>query len=166
MGGTPRRADLAFVLFCLLVAALFGVEAARAPASPFDPLGPGSVPLGLSILLALLALLLLARLLLGLDTGAARQSLLLGLPDGSAGTSYRLRPDLAVLAAVSSLVYVAVLQAGWPGFVPATFVYLEVLGAAMLPRRRGPQAAALAIAALGALGLRWIFTRVLIIDLP
>lgn len=166
MGGTPRRADLAFVAFCLVVAALFGREAARAPDSPFDPLGPGTVPLVLSALLGALALVLLARLLLGLDTGAARQSLLVGVPSAAEAPPYRLRPGLAVLAGALSVAYVALLQAGWPGFVPATFLYLEALGAAMLPRRRGPQLAALAIAAIGAVALRWIFTRVLVIDLP
>lgn len=162
-----RRADLAFVLFCLVVAGITWREAARLPDSPFDPLGPGSVPMGLCVALAVLALLLAGRLLLGLDGGTAKQSLLVGAPDENGGElPYRLRPGLAVLAALLTLAYVAALQLRLLGFVWVTLVYLAVLGAVMLPRRAGPQAISLAIAVIGAFALEFIFTRLVVIDLP
>jgi hypothetical protein len=165
-GATPRpgrAADLGFAALCGGVAALIAVEARKLPPSPFDPLGPGAVPLWVAGLLGGLALLLVSRVLLRLEVGAAAQSFVLGV---GGEVEHRRRPALALASLVLTAAYVAVMDLGWAGFRVATFGYLVALSALLLPRRARPQAIGVALAAAGALGLHWLFTAVLFVDLP
>ena len=75
---------------------------------------------------------------------------------------------LAVQAVAVTAVYVAALQAAWPGYRVTTAVYVFGLGA-LLARgegraRFGPALAA--VAALMSVGLHYMFTNVFVIDLP
>lgn len=162
-----RRAgpDLAFALFCLGVAALIYFEARKLPDSPFDPLGPGSVPMIVSGLLAGLALLLLGRLALGLAVGSAAQSLIAGM-NSDEPTTHRRRPLTAVVGYLMTVAYVAVMHLDWLDFFWATLVYMAALGILLLPRTRNAWIAAVVIAVVSAAATQYIFTRILFVDLP
>ena len=164
---TPRRVlpDLAFALFCLVVAAVMYLEARKLPDSPFDPLGPGSVPMMVAGLLGALALVLLGRLALGLGVGSAAQSLITGM-NSAEPVTHRRRPVTAIVGYAMTIAYVAVMHLDWLDFFWATLVYMAALGVVLLPRSRQAWIISLVIAVVSAASLQYVFTRILFIDLP
>lgn len=157
--------DLAFALFCLVVAGMMYREASRLPDSPFDPLGPGSVPMMVAGLLGALAVLLLVRLALGLKIGSAAQSIIVGMSSDEP-PSHRRRPVTAVIGYLMTMAYVAVMHLDWLDFFWATLIYMALLGFLLLPRTRRAWATALVIAVISAASTQYIFTKILFIDLP
>lgn len=165
--GAPgrRAADAGFALAMIAVAGAVGSEAWRLPPGLFDPLGPGVFPLIVAGLLALLGLLLLARLLLGRAVGQAETSLILGL-DGEAPGGHRLRPGLALFTFLWLAAYVAAIASAALPFLPATLLFLAVLGWMLSGRDRRATVIAAAVA-LGVGGGVWLlFARVLHVPLP
>lgn len=165
---TPARRvlpDLAFALFCLLVAVVMYLEARKLPDSPFDPLGPGSVPMMVAGLLGVLALALLGRLALGLDVGSAAQSLITGMSSAEPPT-HRRRPITAIVGYAMTIAYVAVMHLDWLDFFWATLIYMAALGFLLLPRTRRAWIITLVIAVVSAASMQYVFTRILFIDLP
>ena len=81
---------------------------------------------------------------------------------GSAGAK------TAVAALALTALYAASLQAPWPGFRTATAAYVLALGLLLARgldlRRVAPPLAAAAVAM--SLGLHYVFTNLLVIDLP
>jgi len=164
---TERRrsaADVVFALAVMAVAAATWREASTLPPPLYDPLGPGSVPTWLCMALLALGGILLVRAALGRRIGQATQSLILGVSDG-APTDYRLRPLLAVLGFALTVAYVAALGAGMR-FLWSTMAFLAALGIAMGDRSRRQVAIALAVAAVGAVAIDYLFRRVFVVDLP
>lgn len=157
--------DLAFAMFCLGVAGLIFLEARKLPDSPFDPLGPGSVPMLVSGLLAGMALLLLGRLALGMKVGAAAQSFIRGMDNAEPPTHQR-RPVTAIIGYAMTIAYVAVMHLDWLDFFWATLIYMAALGVLLLPRTRQSWIIAVVIAVVSAVSLQYIFTKILFIDLP
>lgn len=157
--------DLAFALFCLGVASLIYFEARKLPDSPFDPLGPGSVPMIVSGLLAGLALLLLVRLALGLAVGSAAVSIIAGMSSDEPPT-HRRRPLTAAVGYLMTIAYVAVMHLDWLDFFWATLIYMAALGILLLPRTRNAWIAAVVIAVVSAAATQYIFTKILFVDLP
>ena len=157
--------DLAFGLFCLLVAGVLYREASRLPDSPFDPLGPGSVPMMVAGLLGFLALVLLGRLALGMGIGSAAQSLIAGMNRDEPPT-HRRRPLTAIIGYAMTVAYVAVMHLDWLDFFWATLAYMTALGLLLLPRTPRAWIAAVVIAVVSAAAMQYIFTRILFIDLP
>ncbi len=159
-----RRADIGLALLMLGVSLVAGWQAAKLPPSRFDPLGPGSFPLALSIILGLLSLGALVLTLRGRDIGRAETSMVLGLDD-SVG-SHRRRPWLAAGTLAALVAYALVLQYAPLGFFWPTAAAIFGLGAAM--SRRTPRQlliAALVGVAMSGL-LTWLFGRVLLLSLP
>ena len=66
------------------VSLVLGWQAAKLPPSRFDPLGPGSFPLALAVILGLLSLAALALTLRGRDIGRAETAMILGVDVGEA----------------------------------------------------------------------------------
>lgn len=157
--------DLAFGLFCLVVAGVMYFEASKLPDSPFDPLGPGSVPMMVAALLAGLAVVLLGRLALGRAVGSAALSLIAGMSSGEEPT-HRRRPITAVVGYLLTIAYVAVMHLDWLDFLWATLVYMFVLGILLLPRTPTAWLTAAVIAVVSAVSMQYIFTRILFVDLP
>lgn len=168
MAGDPqrraRRADIGFTVLVLVVATVFLVQAWKLPASRFDPLGPGAFPIGICILLILLASAGLLFTLSGRLLGQAETSLIVGVGDTDA--THRRRPGLAVFVFVATILYGAVLQFTPVGFFWATAVFVASTGIAM--SKRTPRRIALALfvglATSGALTL--IFGKLLGLLLP
>lgn len=160
-----RRADAVLGLAMLAVAALTWWEARKLPPAPFDPLGPKTFPIWLSYVLAALALLLLARLALGLRVGRSTTSLVLGV-GGDAPVEYRLRPGLAIFAFAWTVLYTAVLTFTPVSFLYSTIAYMAGLGWAMSDRSLRQAAIAAAIAVVGGAAIHFTFTRIFVVALP
>jgi putative tricarboxylic transport membrane protein len=137
-----RRADIGFTALVLVVATVFLVQAWKLPASRFDPLGPGAFPIGICVLLILLAGAGFILTLFGKALGQAETSLIVGLDD--TGTGHRRRPGLAVFVFAATVLYAAVLQFTPLGFFWATAIFVASTGIAM--SRRTPRLIAIAIA--------------------
>jgi putative tricarboxylic transport membrane protein len=159
-----RAVDAAAALVVLAIAGAFLVAARREPPPLYDPLGPGTLPALVAALLAMLALVLLARALLGLAVGQSTQSLVLGL-DGVAADDYRLRPGLAAFCLVALAAYAAAIELRLP-FAWSSFAFLAALGGAMAWPRRRLALVALAVAAIGAVAIDLLFRRFLHVPLP
>jgi len=159
-----RRVDALSAVVVLAVAIGVFVAARREPKALYDPFGPGTAPMAVSAALAVLAVVLLVRALLGLRIGQSAQSLILGL-DGAAPEDYRLRPELALVSFVATVLFVAAMGFGLP-FLWSTLVFLFVLGAAMTDRKPRSIGIALAVAVVGAVAIDALFRRILLVQLP
>jgi len=159
-----RRIDALAAVVVLVVAAGVFVAARLEPKALYDPFGPGTAPMAVSVLLAALAAILLVRALLGLRVGQSAQSLILGL-DGAAQEDYRLRPDLAVATFVTTVLFTAAMTAGAP-FLWSTVAFLFVLGTLMTDRRPRSIAVSAAVAVVGAVAIDVLFRRILLVQLP
>lgn len=164
MNGARARGDIVFALVVLAIAGVVWREAGRAPPPLYDPLGPGTGPAWICGALAVLALVILGRALLGLKIGQSTQSLILGVGEDAAG-DYRLRPALALFCFAATIAYAAALTLSVT-FLWATMGFLAVVGVAMGNRSRSHVIVALAIAVAGAVAINALFRKVFIIDLP
>lgn len=135
-----RRADAAFAVVVMAIAALAFTEAQKLPPSRFDPLGAGSFPLAIAGMLFVAAALALVLALAGRGLGRAETALIVGLDEAG-----RRRPGLAALAFLCVCAYAAALQWSHVGYFPATAVLIAVLGIAMGPRTPRSLAVALAV---------------------
>jgi len=160
-----RRADAVLGLAMLAVAALTWWEARKLPPAPFDPLGPKTFPIWLSGVLAALALVLLARLALGLRVGRSATSLVLGV-GGEGPAEYRLRPGLAIFTFAWTVAYAAVLTFTPVSFLYSTIAYMAALGWAMSDRSPRQAAIAAAVAVIGGAAIHFTFTRIFVVALP
>lgn len=158
-----RRADIGFTAAVVVTAAVFLHQAWKLPPSRFDPLGPGSFPIAIGILLIILAGFGLVSALLGRDLGRAETSLILGL-DGE--PEHRRRPFLAVFVFFATATYALVMQFTPLDFAIATACYVTVVGVAM--SRRTPRHIAIAVTlGIGAsAALTLIFGHLLELVLP
>lgn len=159
-----RRVDAFAAVVVLAVAAGVFFAARLEPKALYDPFGPGTAPMAVSVALAVLAIVLLGRALLGLRVGQSAQSLILGL-DGAAREGYRLRPDLAVAAFATTVLFTGAISAGAP-FVWSTLAFLFVLGTLMTDRRPRSIATSAVVAAIGAIAIDVLFRRILLVQLP
>lgn len=159
-----RRVDALAAVIVLAIAVGMFFAARREPAAFYDPFGPGTAPMAVSIALAVLAVVLLARTLLGLGVGQSTQALILGL-DGASPGDYCLRPHLALATLVTTVLFTAAMTAGLP-FLWSTLAFLFVLGAAMTDRRPRSIGLAAAVAVIGAIAIDALFRRILLVQLP
>jgi len=159
-----RRLDLVGAIVVIAIGAFALFVARKEPPAHYDPLGPGTAPTVVSLLLLALGIILLLRAWSGLRTGQATQSMILGL-DGEEPTDYRLRPRLAVFAYVATAAYTAALGFGVP-FYAATIVFLIGLGAAMADFRRKRTIWVVGVGIVGAFVVKYLFGTVLLVSLP
>ena len=163
-GADPRRIDIAAAAILMAVALAFVAAAWREPAALYDPLGPGTAPLGVGALLFCLSALLLLKSVRGKGVGQSGQRLILGL-DGAQPEGYRLRPGLALTCFLATCGLAASIALGLP-FLWSTMAFLAGLGAALSDFRPRPSAWALAIGVAGALAIDHLFRRILLVNLP
>jgi hypothetical protein len=159
-----RRLDLVGAIVVIVIAAFALFVARKEPPAHYDPLGPGTAPTVVALLLLVLGIVLLVRAWSGLRTGQATQSMILGL-DGEAPADYRLRPGLAMLCYAATAAYTAALGFGLP-FYAATVVFLIGLGAAMADFRRKRTLWVVGVGIVGAFVVKYLFGTVLLVSLP
>ncbi|MBL8701337.1 MAG: tripartite tricarboxylate transporter TctB family protein [Alphaproteobacteria bacterium] len=159
-----RRIDAIAGAVVLAIAGTMFLAARGEPPATYDPLGSGTAPLWVSGALAILALVLIGKALVGARIAQSQQSMIVGL-DGGTPVDYALRPSLAAFAMAATFAYVLALQLGLP-FRWATIAFLAALGGAMCDRSRRHLAIAAAIAVLGGVGVDLLFGRLLMVQLP
>ena len=157
-----RNADIGFSACVLAIGLVFLVQAWRLPPSRFDPLGPGSFPIAICLLLIVLSSTALVLSLLGRNLGAAETSMILGIGDEGG----KRRPWLAVFVFLAAAAYVAVLQWTPVGFFWATAAFVFAAGLAMGGRTVRTAAIAAAVALGTSAALTFLFGRLLGFPLP
>jgi putative tricarboxylic transport membrane protein len=156
------RADvfLAVAVWALAATAFYG--AVLLPPPLFDPLGSAAVPKLVSVILAILAAGVVARRWMILR--AAQEEA--GEPSDEGGATAPLRPGIAVASIVIILVYIGVMAFGLLGFREATVPFVILLGGAMSRFRRSTMIILVPLSLVIAIGLAWLFSGALYIDLP
>lgn len=158
-----RRADIGFTAVVIVAATAFLYQAWKLPPSRFDPLGPGSFPITICILLILLAGYGLVAALSGRDLGRAETSLIVGMDDEA---SHRRRPMLAVAVFLATALYALVLQKTELPFWAVTAVYVALVGIAMSQRSRRQVRIAIAVGVGAGIVLTIVFGHLLELVLP
>lgn len=152
----PRGRDTALAAFALLAAGLLFYGSIGLPPPRFEPMGSAAVPRILAGLIALFAIVILAKAWFGGPEGDATPSV--------------VAPPLRSVGAFAALVgYVAALDVGQAPFVPTTIVFVVAMGLILAARSsRTLWRTVIGFALLGlvlALGIDAVFTRFLYVDL-
>jgi len=143
-------------LVAIVIAAAFLWDGWSLPPGAFEPIGAGPVPRAVAWMVIALALAMMG------EAGWRRTQ---GAPQAAA-LAYQPRPVVALIVMAGTIIYVATMALGWIGFAPATVVYLTAMIWLLADFRRNVLPVALVIALIMGYGLRYLFTRVLITDLP
>jgi hypothetical protein len=156
MKPADKRTEIGVCVFLIVVAGAFIWDARDIPAGVFEPLGAGPVPR------------LICWVVIGLCVTIIGQSLFASPPakQPEPEATYKPHPWLAAATLALTCVYVAVMAAGMVGFAVATIVYLALTISMLADFERRGIIIALVIALVMGLGCQYIFTEVLIIDLP
>ena len=159
-----RRLDGVAGGLLMALAGGFFAAAWREPAALYDPLGPGTAPMWVAIILFSLSAILTLRALRGMSIGQSEQSLILGL-DGTQPEDYRLRRDLAVVCFLATCAYGGSIALGLP-FLWSTMAFLAGLGCALADFRPRTSLHAVVLGIVGALIIDHVFRRILLVNLP
>ena len=157
-----RRAELVYVVLILVVAGVTWREAGALPPAPYDPMGPKSFPIGVSVVLATLGLAMLVRLLFGRSLGRAAHSMVIGL---EAEGEHQRRPWTAVATLLLAFGYALALSFRSVGFLPATAVYLFLCGVTLGPLETRRVAGVAVFAIVSAFVLDLLFRTIFKLDL-
>lgn len=141
----------------IAIAAAFLHDGRTLPPGVFEPIGPGPVPRAVCLAIIALALAMMAPPLWHLATGRTTA------PDAP---PFVPRPAAAALVLAGTAVYVAAMGLGWIGFAPATIVFLTITIWFLAEFRPAVLPVAVGLAVVLGFGLRHLFTRVLVTDLP
>lgn len=160
------KADLAFAVIILVFSAVIYWQTLDLPPPRYEPLGSAAVPQALCVIMSLLALVVLVRALVGRSkTKASSPAIQQAAKQQDTGDFIR-RPWLAVGAFLLSSVYIAAMDLKLLAFIPATILFLALLGL-LLTRgvwRQLPWIIGFSCALTVSCHL--IFTKVFYIDLP
>ena len=153
--GPCPRTDLALGLFLIVVCGAVLWEARTIPPGVFEPLGSAPIPQTTAGLIILLALVVMARALRALRTGAAPPA-----------ADLALRPlDAAAVIALSAL-YVLAMAFRLVDFAILTTVFL-ILTIGILTRfERRLLPIVVVLALITGFGCQYVFTRIFVVDLP
>lgn len=157
-----RRAEIAYIVLILVIAGVIWREASALPPAPYDPMGPKSFPIGVSVVLAALGLAMLVRLLFGRSLGRAAQSMVVGL---EAEGEHERRPWTAVATLLLAFGYAGALSFRSVGFLPATGVYLFLSGVILGPVEGKRVAGVAVFAIVAAFVLDLLFRIIFKLDL-
>lgn len=141
----------------IAIAAAFLNDGRKLPPGVFEPIGPGPVPRAVCLAIVALALAMLASPVWHLATGRT------AVPEAP---PYVPRPAAAGLVLAGTALYVAAMGLGWIGFAPATILFLTLTIWFLAEFRLTSLPIALALGVVLGFGLRYLFTRVLVTDLP
>jgi hypothetical protein len=159
---TTKAWEIAYIALILVIAGVTWRTASLLPPAPYDPMGPKSFPIGVSVALAALGLAMAVRLLLGRSLGGTAHGMVIGL---DAEGEHARRPWTAIATLVLAFGYAVALSFRSVGFLPATAVYLFLSGVTLGPweTRRVAGVAVFALAAAGILDL--LFRTIFKLDL-
>ncbi len=146
-------ADVALAVVMILMAGAVFVHSFTLPEPALEPVGPAAFPFAVSILLMALS-------------GQVLWRAFTGQPANDRPAPHRKRYDLAALTLGLTVAYLASLQWELATFRQATMVYAFVLTAALFRWRPRRLPIAVIIALVLGVGLKFVFTQVLYLDLP
>lgn len=160
------RADLILAAAVWGLAAIAFYGAALLPPPLFDPLGSAAVPKFVAVTIALLAAAIVVRRLMTagpiVEEGLAPPA----AADDNTAVSAPLRPGIALASIAIIVAYVGVMAFGLLGFREATVPFVIALGGAMSRFRRSTMIVLVPLSFVIAIGLAWLFSGALYIDLP
>ena len=154
-----RDAAFALAMIGAGLATIWGLR--NQPRAPFDPVGAAAIPTWTAIAVIVLALLLLARIVLGHATRGGAVSMFTATE--AIDETYTVRPALSVVATFAAFAYAAAIPV--LGFRLASIGFMLALGWLLSDRTPRALAIVAAIAVLGGAGLDAGF-RALLVDLP
>lgn len=158
-----------FASVILFIGALFLVMALQLPTSPYEPLGSGTLP---AALCAIICILSITVILFPHKAGAVTAAQSTKTPSTKTETKKQTFVGLTICIMALFVAFVIVMQAEILGFVWATVLFLCSVMTLMV--RSDPRVAdtprawmlTLVIALVTGFGLQFIFTQLLVINLP
>ncbi len=157
----------------ILVAAVFFAATLDLRDSPYEPLGPASLPRALCILIFVCSVILMGRGILGVFRQGGFRISKPGpetVPSGDIA-DFKLRPQLAVTMMVFLIIYIGLLHWRMLGYRSGCFLFMMASGLVTLwyeKRAYKPfhLAVLLVLTLLMSFGGYYVFTKILIVDLP
>ena len=159
--GSDPCIEIGLSVFLAAVSVAVLVEAAGLPAGIYEPLGSAAIPQAVAVLILLLSLWMGGRAFgyLSDRRGGAPAT-----PGDAPTHVLRIWSTIAVLGL--AILYVLAMQLEWMGFAIATSVFLFLSIGILARFTRRSVLLAVGLALLVGFGGEWLFTNVLIIDLP
>jgi putative tricarboxylic transport membrane protein len=139
--------------FSLVLAGLFIAQARGLPPPYFEPIGSAAVPRGTAWIVVVLAIVMMARALFSQQSGPA-----------AFHSPHEVRRTLAFSGLI--LLYVAALGLTRIGYAVATIVFLTMAVPLLAGFSRQWLLRSLALGILLGFGLQYLFTHILVTDLP
>ena len=152
-----RKLDIGVSAALIVICVAVYWESLSMPPAFYDPIGPAAFPRALSVTICFLSIILIIKAL-RLSSGKSIQA--------TRQPAYRLRPDLAVGAAILTGIYVLLLTLRLLSFGVSTTAFLISFIMLLMPFDRRRLLNAIIIALLMGFGGGYIFTHVFYIDLP
>jgi hypothetical protein len=141
--------------------------------SPYEPLGPAAVPKAISLLILVCAMVLMGRGIYKFIRNGGFADLRLGPNAGVevSGPKYQLRPKLAIMVMILLVIYIGLLHWQLLGYRTGCTLFMLATGLLTLwyeKRTIKPfhVAILLVLTLLMAFGGYYVFTQILVIDLP
>ena len=152
-----RKLDIGVSAALMVISVAVYWESLSMPPAFYDPIGPPAFPRALSVTIFFLSIILIIKAL-RLPSGKSSQT--------ARQPAYRLRPDLAVGAAILTGIYVLLLTLRLLSFGVITTAFLISFIMLLMPFDRKRLLIAIIIALMMGFGGGYIFTHVFYIDLP
>ena len=152
-----RKLDIGVSVALMVISVAVFWESLSMPPAFYDPIGPAAFPRALSVTIFFLSIILIIKAL-RLHSGKSSQT--------ARQPAYRLRPDLAVGAAILTGIYVLLLTLRLLSFGVITTAFLISFIMLLMPFDRKRLLIAIIIALMMGFGGGYIFTHVFYIDLP
>ncbi|MDX6748765.1 tripartite tricarboxylate transporter TctB family protein [Geminicoccaceae bacterium 1502E] len=160
MNREQRHWSICLGVMMLALGGVLGYASARIPAGVFDPIGSGSFPLFLSILLMVLAAGTILQAVASQGPPAAQEA----PPPGKAG----VRAARLLALAALTMAYCASIASALLPFEVSTFLFVLAVGS-LLQRRVLRASEVLRLGLLGlvvGIAVKAVFTRILYLNLP
>ena len=152
-----RKLDIGVAAALIVICVAVFWESLSMPPAFYDPIGPAAFPRALSVTIFFLSIILIIKAL-RLPSGKSSQT--------ARQPAYRLRPDLALGAAILTGIYVLLLTLRLLSFGVSTTAFLISFIMLLMPFDHKRLLIAIIIALMMGFGGGYIFTHVFYIDLP
>lgn len=153
----PAAVDIAVSLALIAIAAAFLYDARDLPPGMFEPVGPGPIPSAVAWCVVALAVYVIVQAAVRLATGM--------LPEREPPAFETRGVDAAIVSALL-VAYVAAMGLGFVRFAIATSAFILAAVWILAGRQVRVLPAAAGIAVVMGFGLDYVFTRILVTDLP
>jgi hypothetical protein len=166
---SEAKKDFFLGLVFLLGSGFIFLHSCGIPNSPYEPLGAGFLPKYLSLFIFFGAIIILIQSLREYRRSKIGQSWEKAANPGKREEAYELHPALAVILVISLLFYIFFMHI--IGFRLSTFIFIMVIGNLLYVKEKKMKFARhililTPIALIMSLGLFYLFTKVMFVNLP